>query len=131
VEISQQLDAVIVLSRAVFESGILPAVDLLQTNSSLISEEIVGKEHYDLVNKVKFILQKYETLKPIIAVIGESELSQADRDDYFLAKSVINYFKQSMFVTEDLNGAPGEYISIKDNLVGIKKILNSSEPTDG
>ena len=125
VEISQQLDAVIVLSRAVFESGVLPAVDLLQTNSSLITEEIVGKEHYDLVGRVKAILQKYESLKGIIAVIGESELSQRDRDDYHLAQKLIKYFTQSMFVTQDLNGAPGEYVSREDNLKAIKSLLDS------
>jgi F-type H+/Na+-transporting ATPase subunit beta len=125
VEISQQLDAVIVLSRSVFESGILPAVDLLETNSSLISEEIVGKEHYDLVGRVKAILQKYESLKGIIAVIGESELSTADRKDYHLAQKLINYFKQSMFVTEDLNGTPGEYVDRQTNFSSIKQILES------
>ena len=130
VEISQQLDAVIVLSRSVFESGILPAVDLLQTNSSLISEEIVGKVHYDLVNQVKAILQKYESLKGIIAVIGESELSQDDRADYHLAQKLIEYFKQSMFVTEDLNGSPGQYVTTEENLKSIKEILDS-EITNG
>ena len=125
VEISQQLDAVIVLSRSVFESGILPAVDLLQTNSSLISEEIVGKTHYDLVNRVKAILQKYESLKGIIAVIGESELSQDDRSDYHLAQKLIEYFKQSMFVTEDLSGTPGQYVSRENNLKSIAEIINS------
>ena len=119
------MDAVIVLSRAVFESGVLPAVDLLQTNSSLITEEIVGKEHYDLVGRVKAILQKYESLKGIIAVIGESELSQRDRDDYHLAQKLIKYFTQSMFVTQDLNGAPGEYVSREDNLKAIKSLLDS------
>ncbi len=123
VEISQQLDGVIVLSRSIFESGILPAIDLLQTNSSLISEEIIGKEHYDLVGRVKKILQKYDSLKGIIAVIGESELSESDRNDYHLAQKLIEYFSQSMFVTEELNGKPGEYVSRVDNIAGIKAIL--------
>ncbi|MEI8187928.1 MAG: F0F1 ATP synthase subunit beta [Candidatus Saccharibacteria bacterium] len=130
VEISQQLDAVIVLSRSVFENGIFPAVDLLQTNSSLISENIVGKEHYELVGRVKAILQKYESLKGIIAVIGESELSQKDRSDYHLAQKLIKYFTQSMFVTQDLNGSPGEYISREDNLKGVRSILDSGETNE-
>ncbi len=124
VEISQQLDGVIVLSRSVFESGILPAIDLLQSNSSLVSEEIVGSMHYQLVERVKKVLQKYESLKGIIAVIGESELSEQDRNDYHLAMKLIEYFAQSMFVTEDLNGRPGEYVKREDNLLNIKNILD-------
>lgn len=127
VEISQQLDAVIVLSRSVFESGVFPAVDLLQTNSSLITEEIVGVEHYNLVQEAKKVLQRYETIRPIIAVIGESEISPEDRDNYHRALNLINYFKQNMFVTEDLNGKKGEYVELKDNLKNIKAILTNKE----
>lgn len=126
-EISQQLDAVIVLSRAVFESGIYPAVDLLNTTSSLVSEEVVGARHANLVVKVKEVLQKYESLKGIIAVIGESELSPTDRADYRLALEFIQYFAQAMFVTEDLSGIPGIYISREQTLKGVEEILERAE----
>lgn len=127
IEISQQLDAVIVLSRSIFESGIYPAVDLLQSNSALITEEIVGEEHYRLAQEVKQVLQRYEVIKPIIAVIGESEISPTDRDNYHKAQKLIKYFSQNMFVTEDLSGKKGEYVELADNLKGIKQILESKE----
>lgn len=123
IEISQQLDAVIVLSRSVFENGIFPAVDLLETNSSLITEDIVGKRHYDLALEVKKILQRYEVIRPIIDVIGENEISPEDRTNYHKALKIISYFSQNMFVTEDLSGRKGEYFTLSDTLNGIEEIL--------
>jgi F-type H+-transporting ATPase subunit beta len=124
-EISHQLDSVIVLSRSVLEKGIFPAVDLLETTSSLITEDIVGKRHYDLVMEVKKILQRYEVIRPIIDVIGENEISPDDRINYHKALKITSYFSQNMFVTEDLKGQKGQYFSIEDTLSGIEKIINS------
>lgn len=123
VEIAQQLDSVIVLSRKVFESGIFPAVDLLQTRSALVSPDIVGERHYLLVRRVQQILERYESLQNIIAIIGESELSLSDREAYDKAKRLIQFFSQAMFVTEDLNGNPGQFISREDTLAGVEEIL--------
>ncbi len=125
VEISQQLDSVIVLSRKVFESGIFPAVDLLATRSSLLSPEIVGERHYMLSRRVQQILEKYESLQNIIAIIGESELSLADREAYTKAKELKQYFAQPMFVTEDLNGIKGQFVDREDMLSGIEEILTT------
>ena len=122
-EISSQIDSVIVLSRAVAEAGIRPAVDLIKTNSSLVTPEIVGERHYLLVTQVQAIMQKYDSLKNIIAIIGENELSPADRTDYQKAKKLIEFFAQSMFVTEKLNGVPGTYFTREQTLSGIEEIL--------
>jgi F-type H+-transporting ATPase subunit beta len=122
-EISSQIDSVIVLSRAVAEAGIRPAVDLIKTNSSLVTPEIVGDRHYLLVTQVQAIMQKYDSLKNIIAIIGENELSPQDRADYQKAKKLIEFFKQSMFVTEALNGIPGVYFTREQTLSGIEEIL--------
>lgn len=123
--ISHELDSTIVLSRKVAEQGIRPAVDLSLTTSSLLSPDIVGEEHYSLSVKVQSVLQKYEQLKGIIAIIGESELSPADRAEYAKAIKLIQYFTQNMFVTEKLTGQEGEYFTRKDTLAGIAEIINS------
>jgi F-type H+-transporting ATPase subunit beta len=122
-EISSQIDSVIVLSRAVAEAGIRPAVDLIRTSSSLVTPEIVGDRHYLLVTQVQAIMQKYDSLKNIIAIIGENELSPQDRADYQKAKKLIEFFGQSMFVTEKLNGIPGVYFSREQTLSGVEEIL--------
>jgi F-type H+-transporting ATPase subunit beta len=122
-EIAQQLDSTVVLSRAVAESGIRPAVDLVRTVSSLLSPDIVGDRHYVLATQVQRIMQKYESLKNIIAIIGQSELSLQERRDYDRAKKIINFFSQSFFVTEELTGVKGEYFTREETLRGIEEIL--------
>jgi F-type H+-transporting ATPase subunit beta len=124
--IQQQLDSVLVLSRSVAESGIRPAVDLLKTTSSLLTPQIVGDRHYQLVGKVQAIIQKYESLKNIIAIVGESELSPADRIDYENAKKLIEFFSQDFSVAEHLTGKPGQYFTREQTLGGIEAILNGS-----
>lgn len=121
--ISHELDSVIVLSRKIAEQGIRPAVDLILTQSSLLTPEIVGERHYVLSVRVQALLQKYESLKSIIAIIGENELSPSDRADYAKAKKLIQYFSQSMFVTEKLNGVPGEFFTREQTLQGIEEII--------
>lgn len=121
--IQHELDSIIVLSRKVAEQGIRPAVDLNLTTSSLLSPDIVGDRHYLLSVQVQSILQKYDQLKGIIAIIGENELSAADRAEYAKAKKLIQYFTQYMFVTEKLNGIKGEYFTRDDTLKGIEEIV--------
>jgi len=123
VEISQQLDSVIVLSRKVFESGIFPAVDLLATRSSLLSPEFVGDRHYLLVRQVQQILERHRSLQSIIAIIGESELSISDRQAYDKALKLIQFFSQSMFVTEVLSGIKGQTFTREQTLSGVEEIL--------
>ncbi|HIA91984.1 TPA: F0F1 ATP synthase subunit beta [Candidatus Saccharibacteria bacterium] len=121
--ISHELDSVIVLSRKVAEQGIRPAVDIIRTNSSLLSPDIVGERHYQLAGRVKAILQKYESLKNIIAIIGENELSAGDRADYNKAKKLIEFFTQDFFVTESLNGRKGQFFELDQTLQGIEEIV--------
>lgn len=122
-EIAQQLDSTVVLSRAVAESGVRPAVDLVRTASSLVSPDIVGDRHYLLVTQVQAIMQKYESLKNIIAIIGQSELSLDERRDYDRAKRIIAFFSQNFFVTEELTGQKGEYFTREQTLRGLEEIL--------
>lgn len=121
--ISQQLDSVLVLSRSVAETGIRPAVDLLQTTSSVLTSQIVGERHYQLASKVQSIMQKYDSLKNIITIVGESELSPIDRTDYQNAKKLITFFSQDFTVAERYNGRPGQYFTIEETLSGIEEIL--------
>jgi F-type H+-transporting ATPase subunit beta len=122
--ISQQLDSVLVLDRAVAETGIRPAVNLLKTTSSLLTPEIVGQRHYELAGKVQAIMQKYDSLKNIIAIVGENELSPADRADYQNAKKLIQFFNQDFSVAEKFSGRPGEYYTLEETLSGIEAILS-------
>jgi len=122
-EITQQLDSTVVLSRTIAESGVRPAVDLIRTASSLLSPEIVGDRHYVLATQVQAILQKYDSLKNVIAIIGQSELSPEERVDYEKALKLIEFFNQSFFVAEDLNGIQGEYFTREQTLTGIEEIL--------
>lgn len=121
--IQHELDSTIVLSRAVAEQGIRPAVDLLRTTSSLLSPDIVGDRHYVLSVQVQSLLQKYESLRGIIAIIGENELSASDRADYAKAKKLIKYFSQNMYVMEAQNAAKGESFTLDETLKGIEEII--------
>lgn len=121
--IQHELDGTIVLSRKVAEEGIRPAVDLIRTSSSLLSAEIVGERHYQLSVEVQSLLQKYESLKNIIAIIGENELSPADRADFARAKKLISFFSQSLFVTEGFTNRKGEFYTREETLKGVEAIL--------
>jgi F-type H+-transporting ATPase subunit beta len=121
--IQHELDSIIVLSRKVAEEGIRPAVDLLKTTSSLLTPEIVGERHYLLSIQVQALLQKYESLKGIIAIIGENELSPEDRADFAKAKKLIQYFTQKMFVMTKMNGIEGEFVKREEMLTKIEEII--------
>lgn len=121
--IQHELDATIVLSRKIAEQGIRPAVDLSLTTSSLLTPEVVGDRHYVLSVQVQSLLQKYESLKGIIAIIGENELSPADRADYAKAKKLIKNFTQSMNVMTKHTGVPGEFYTREETLRSIEEIV--------
>lgn len=123
--ISHELDGTLVLSRKVAEQGIRPSVDLIRTSSSLLAPDIVGERHYNLSVKVQALIQKHESLKSIIAIIGENELSAADRADFAKAKKLVEFFTQNMFVTEYMSGKKGEFVSREDTLKGVEAIVNS------
>ncbi len=124
--IQQQLDSVLVLSRAVAETGIRPAVDLLKTTSSLLTPRVVGDRHYELAGRVQAIMQKHESLKNIIAIVGENELSPQDLVDYRNAKTLIEFFSQDFAVAEHMTGKPGQYFSREQTLDGIEAIIGKS-----
>jgi F-type H+-transporting ATPase subunit beta len=121
--VQHELDSTIVLSRAVAEQGIRPAVDLINTTSSLLSPDIVGERHYMLSVQVQGLLQKYESLKGIIAIIGENELSANDRADYGKAKKLITFFSQNMHVMEAQSAEKGESFTREETLNGIEEII--------
>jgi F-type H+-transporting ATPase subunit beta len=121
--IQHEMDSILVLSRKVAEQGIRPAVDLTLSNSSLLTPEVVGERHYVLSVQVQALLQKYESLKGIIAIIGENELSPADRSDYAKAKKLIANFTQNMNVMTKHNGIPGDFFSREDTLKSIEEIV--------
>jgi F-type H+-transporting ATPase subunit beta len=121
--IQHELDATIVLSRAVAEQGIRPAVDLNRTTSSLLTPEIVGDRHYLLSLQVQELLEKYDSLKNIIAIIGENELSVSDRKDYNRAKKLIQSFTQNMAVMESYSGNKGDYFTREQTLQSIEEIV--------
>jgi len=121
--IQHEMDSVIVLSRRVAEQGIRPAVDLSLTTSSLLTPEIVGERHYVLSVRVQALLQKYDSLKGIIAIIGENELSPVDRTDYAKAKKLIQNFTQNMSVMTKHTGVKGDFFSREDTLKSIEEIV--------
>lgn len=121
--IQHEMDSIIVLSRAVAEQGIRPSVDLTKTTSSLLTPEIVGERHYMLSIRVQALLQKYESLKGIIAIIGENELSAEDRADYSKAKKLIQFFCQPMHVMESQSATKGETWTREQTLNGVEEIV--------
>ena len=121
----------LVLDRSIAEQGIRPAVNLLKTTSSLLTPSIVGERHYRLAERVQAIMQKYDSLKNIIAIVGENELSPADRADYQNAKKLIQFFSQNFAVAEKFSGHPGEYYTLEETLSGIEAILASGVDTPG
>jgi len=121
--IQHEMDSIIVLSRKVAEQGIRPAVDLNITTSSLLTPEIVGERHYVLSVQVQALLQKYDSLKGIIAIIGANALSPADRADYAKAKKLIANFTQNMTVMNKHTCVPGDFFSREETLKSIEEIV--------
>ncbi len=121
--IQHEMDSVIVLSRKIAEQGIRPAVDLSMTTSSVLTPEIVGERHYVLSVQVQALLQKYESLKGIIAIIGENELSPADRADYAKARKLIANFTQNMHVMTKHTGIKGDFFTREQTLKSIEEII--------
>lgn len=121
--IQHEMDSIIVLSRKVAEQGIRPAVDLSKTTSSLLTPDVVGDRHYLLSVQVQALLQKHDSLKSIIAIIGENELSAADRADYAKAKKLIDNFTQNMNVMTKHTGVEGDFFTREQTLQSIEEII--------
>ncbi len=118
------LDATTVLSRALTQIGIYPAVDPLDSSSRILDPHIVGKEHYQTAQRVIEILQKYKDLQDIIAILGMDELSDEDKTVVSRARRIQRFLSQPFFVAEQFTGQPGTYVNIEDTVNGFKKILD-------
>lgn len=118
------LDATTVLSRKIFEIGIYPAVDPLDSTSRILSPDIVGQEHYTTAQKVKEILQRYKELQDIIAILGMDELSEDDKLIVHRARRVQRFLSQPFFVATQFTGTPGVFVNIEDTIKGFKMIMN-------
>lgn len=117
------LDATTNLSRAISELGIYPAVDPLASASRILSEDVVGKDHYETARGVQKILQRYKELQDIIAILGMDELSEEDKTVVGRARRVQKFLSQPFFVAEQFTGAPGKYVLIEDTVRSFKEIL--------
>ena len=118
------LDATTVLSRNLAAKGIYPAVDPLDSTSTMLQIEIVGKLHYGTAQTVKQTLQRYKELQDIIAILGLDELSEEDRQTVARARKVERFLSQPFFVAEIFTGSPGKYVSLADSIKGFNMILN-------
>ena len=117
------LDATTVLSRAIVEQGIYPAVDPLESTSRILDPRIVGEEHYQVARGVQEILQRYKELQDIIAILGMDELSEEEKVLVARARKVQRFLSQPFFVAEQFTGKPGQYVSLSDTIQGFKEIL--------
>ena len=120
------LDANIVLSRAVVELGIYPAVDPLESSSRILTEEVVGTEHYNVARKIQAMLQRYKELQDIIAILGMEELSEADRKTVARARKVQRYLSQPFFVTADSTGFAPRYVPLKETIKAFGELISGS-----
>jgi F-type H+-transporting ATPase subunit beta len=117
------LDATTVLSRALTEIGIYPAVDPLASTSRILDPRIVGQEHYDVAQSVKKTLQTYKDLQDIIAILGIDELSEDQKLTVARARKIQKFLSQPFHVAEQFTGAPGRYVKIADTVKGFKAIV--------
>lgn len=118
------LDATTVLARSIAELGIYPAVDPLESNSRILEEDIVGKEHYETARRVQEILQKYTELQDIIAILGMEELSEEDKITVYRARKIQRFLSQPFHVAETFTGVPGKYVPLKETVRGFKMIID-------
>ena len=117
------LESVIVLSRALYQEGILPAVDIINSTSMSLSPEVVGQLHFDTVMKAKAILKQADSLERIVSLVGESELSVDDQTTYKRAKKIKNYMTQSFFVAESQKEKTGKYVDVKTAVNDLSQIV--------
>lgn len=118
------LDSTIVLSREIAELGIYPAIDPLQSNSLALDPSIVGKKHYQVALEVQKILQRYQELKDIIAILGIDELSEDDKLTVYRARKIQKYLSQPFFVAESYTGRKGQYVELSKTVDEFEKLIN-------
>jgi F-type H+-transporting ATPase subunit beta len=120
------LDATITLDRALVELGIYPAANPLTSSSKMLDPRIVGTDHYEVAMEVKRILQHYENLKDIIAILGMSELSEEDRLLVYRARKVQKFLSQPMHVAESYTGLKGASVPLKDTISSFKEVISGN-----
>ncbi len=118
------LDSTIVLARSLAELGIYPAVDPLESTSTVMTASVVGKEHYDTARGVQKVLQRYKELQDIIAILGMEELSEEDKRAVQRARKIQRFLSQPFFVAEVFTGAPGKFVPLKETVRSFKAILD-------
>jgi F-type H+-transporting ATPase subunit beta len=117
------LDSTITLSRALTEIGIYPAVDPLDSSSTILDPEIVGEDHYNVAREVQRVLQRYKDLQDIIAILGMEELSEEDKQLVGRARRIQRFLSQPFYVAEQFTNNPGQYVKLADTIQGFKEIL--------
>jgi F-type H+/Na+-transporting ATPase subunit beta len=117
------LNATTTLSRSISEKGIYPAVDPLDSTSTILKPDIVGEEHFQVANEVKSVLQRYRELQDIIAILGIDELSDEDRQNVQRARKIERFLSQPFHVAEQFTGTPGTYVPIGETVRSFKEIL--------
>ena len=123
------LDSTIVLSRGLAELGIYPAVDPLDSTSTVLEPNIVGEEHYFVAREVQRILQRYKDLQDVIAILGMDELSDEDKITVSRARKIQKFLAQPFFVAEVFTGSPGKYVPLHNTVHSFKEILEGSLDT--
>ena len=117
------LNATTTLSRDISEQGIYPAVDPLDSSSTILKPDVVGQEHYDVASRVKETLQRYKELQDIIAILGVDELSEEDRQTVQRARKMQRFLSQPFFVAEQFTGTPGQYVPVDETVRAFKEIV--------
>lgn len=118
------LDSTVVLSRALAQLAIYPAIDPLESGSTALTPDIVGEEHYRVANETKRVLQRYKDLQDIIAILGIEELSDEDKTLVYRARKIQRFLSQPFFVGEVFTGKPGAYVSLAETIRGFGEILD-------
>ncbi|MGP0050441.1 MAG: F0F1 ATP synthase subunit beta [Solirubrobacteraceae bacterium] len=118
------LNATTTLSRSISEKGIYPAVDPLDSTSTILKPEILGEEHFNVANRVKEVLQRYRELQDIIAILGIDELSDEDKVTVQRARKLERFLSQPFHVAEQFTGTPGQYVPVAESIRGFKEILD-------
>jgi F-type H+/Na+-transporting ATPase subunit beta len=118
------LDSTISLNRSLTELGLYPAVDPLDSSSTILDPEIVGEEHYQVAREVQRVLQRYKDLQDIIAILGMEELSDEDKKTVSRARRIQRFLTQPFFVAEAFSGKPGQYVKLSDTILGFREILD-------
>jgi F-type H+-transporting ATPase subunit beta len=123
------LDSTVVLNRALTELGLYPAVDPLDSSSTILDPEVVGQEHYEVAREVQRVLQRYKDLQDIIAILGMEELSEDDKQLVARARRIQRFLTQPFYVGETFTNIPGKYVPLADTIKGFREILDGKHDT--